>query len=411
VTRTPPRGHPAADLAAPPDWTGMRRILAIRPDNLGDVVLLTPALRALRSAAPQASLDLLASPAGAALRPLLADVDGLLTVSPSWQQISSDAGIRHLAAAESALVGLLADRGYDAVVVFTSPTQSPWPAAQVAMLAGIEVRVAQSFEFAGALASHWVTPPPEGTHQVDRCLHLLAAVGVAPVGRLPELLVPEWGRRAGDAALRAVGVHPGDAFAVLAPGASCSARRYPASRFARAAQRLAAAGLPVLVTGTAAEATLVAEVVDSASHHDVRALPVLRMAELAAVIERAAVALTNNSGGMHLADALGTPLVVAWAGTARVGDMGPRSVPSVLLGQVVGCSPCHRFRCPYAHECLDLDPGLLAAAALDLAGRTGDPGSCDQPGGDPPTDDPTREESTCRTPRLTVPARPSVTAR
>lgn len=411
MTRSPPRGHPGADLAAPPDWTGMRRILAVRPDNLGDVVLLTPALRALRSAAPQAGLDLLASPAGAALRPLLADVDGLLTVSPSWQQISADAGTRRLAAAELALVGLLADRGYDAVVVFTSPTQSPWPAAQVAMLAGIEVRVAQSFEFAGVLASHWVTPPPEGTHQVDRCLHLLAAVGVAPVGRLPGLLVPEWGRCAADATLRAVGVHPGDAFAVLAPGASCSARRYPASRFARAAQRLAAAGLPVLVTGTAAEADLVAEVVDAAGHDDVRALPVLRVEGLAGVIERAAVALTNNSGGMHVADALGTPVVVAWAGTERVGEMGPRAVPSVLLGEVVTCSPCRLFRCPYAHECLDLDPGLLAAAALDLARRTGDPGSRDPHGRDPHSDDPTREEPTCRTPRLTVPDRQSVAAR
>ncbi len=49
--RARPRVHPAADLAAPPDWTVMERILLVRPDNLGDVVMLTPALRALRAAA------------------------------------------------------------------------------------------------------------------------------------------------------------------------------------------------------------------------------------------------------------------------------------------------------------------------------------------------------------------------
>ena len=387
--RARPRVHPAADLAAPPDWTVMERILLVRPDNLGDVVMLTPALRALRAAAPQARLDMLVSPAGAALRPLLADLDGLVTVSPSWQQVATDATPGRLAAAEFALVHLLAGRGYDAAVVFTSPTQSPWPAVHAAMLAGVRVRVAQSTEFAGAVPSHWVTPPPEGTHQVDRCLHLLEAVGVAPVGRRPALRVPESGRGPADDALRGTGLRAGDAFAVLAPGASCSSRRYPVTGFARVARQLAAAGLPVLVTGTANEADLVTGVVDGAGHRGVRTLPVLPVEGLAGVIERAAVAVTNNSGGMHLADALGTPVVVAWAGTERVGDMGPRAVPSVLLGHATACSPCRQFRCPYGHECLDLDPALLVAAALALVGST---------------DGRNREESTCHTPRLTEPA-------
>ena len=400
--RTPPRTHPAADLAAPPDWTVMERILLVRPDNLGDVVMLTPALRALRAAAPPARLDMLVSPAGAALRPLLVDLDGLLTVSPSWQQVAPDAPPGRLAVAEFALVDLLAGRGYDAVVVFTSPTQSPWPAVHAALLAGVPVRVAQSDEFAGAVPSHWVTPPPEGTHQVDRCLHLIEAVGVAPVSRRPALHVPESGRGLADDALRGAGLSAGDAFAVLAPGASCSSRRYPAAGFARVARQLAAAGLPVLVTGTADEADLVAAVVDGAGHRGVRTLPVLPVEGLAGVIEQAAVAVTNNSGGMHLADALGTPVVVAWAGTERVGDMGPRAVPSVLLGWAVPCSPCRQFRCPYGRECLDFDPVLLATAALDLAAL--DPAGSSH---DPSRDDRNTEESTCRTPRLTepVPAR------
>jgi len=387
--RVPPRAHPAADLGAPPNWAVLERILMVRPDNLGDVVMLTPALRALRAAAPQARLDMLVSPTGAALRPLLPDLDGLVTVAPSWQQVTTDATPGRLAAAEFALVHLLAGRGYDAAVVFTSPTQSPWPAVHAAMLAGVRVRVAQSAEFAGAVPSHWVTPPPEGTHQVDRCLHLLEAVGVAPVGRRPALRVPESGREPADDALRDAGLRAGDAFAVLAPGASCSSRRYPVAGFARVARQLAAAGLPVLVTGTANEADLVAGVVDGAGHRGVRTLPVLPVESLAGVIERAAVAVTNNSGGMHLADALGTPVVVAWAGTEPVGDMGPRAVPSVLLGRATACSPCRQFRCPYGHECLDLDPVLLATAALDLVGST---------------DGRSREESTCRTPRLTEPA-------
>jgi ADP-heptose:LPS heptosyltransferase len=369
----------------------MRRILAVRPDNLGDVVLLTPALRALRAAAPQAEIQLLASPAGAAVRPLLADVDGLLTVSPSWQQIGPTANTSRLAAAERALVDLIADRRYDAVLVFTSATQSPWPAAHAAMLAGVGVRVAQSHEFGGAVATHWITPPAAGIHQIDRCLHMLAAVGVAPEGEAPELCLPAAAHRAAHAALREVGLAPSEPYAVLAPGASCSSRRYPASGFAQAAHELATAGLPVLVTGTAAEAELVERVVEHADHPAVRTLPLLGVEGLAGVIGTAAVAMTNNSGCMHIADALGTPVAVAWAGTERVEEIGPRAVPSVLLGNPVPCSPCRQFRCPYEHECLDFDPALLATAALRLAGTAQAPSS---------------EETTCRSPSLTVPVWP-----
>lgn len=352
--------HPAADRAAPPDWAGMRRILAVRPDNMGDVVMLTPALRALRRAAPDARLELLASPAGSALRPLLPDLDGLLTLSPSWQQTGPPAAADRLAASEEALVKMLAARGYDAVVAFTSASQSPWPPLHVALLAGVGVRVGQSTEFAGALATHWVTPPPEHTHQVDRCLHLLAAVGVPAAGRETALQVPAHGWE------QVRDLLPGTPFVLLAPGASGAARRYPAQRFAAAAEQIATAGLPVLVTGTVEEQPLVQRVVQGAGHPRVRALPVLDLAGLAAVVAAAAVAVTNNSGGMHLADALGTPVVVAWSGSERIGEMAPRRVRAVLLGRPVPCSPCRQFSCPYDHECLDVDPARLAAAARQL---------------------------------------------
>ncbi|MGH3566992.1 MAG: glycosyltransferase family 9 protein, partial [Pseudonocardia sp.] len=148
---------------------------------------------------------------------------------------------------------------------------------------------------------------------------------------------------------------------------------YPTARFGRAAAVIAADGLPVCVAGTGTEVALVAEVVAAAAHPGVSALPPMALPRFAAVVGRAAVAITNNSGGMHLADALGTPVVVAYAGTERIGDMRPRAVPAALLGVPVPCSPCRLFRCPYEHQCLDVAPERLAAAAHDLAAgpRTG----------------------------------------
>ena len=112
----------------------------------------------------------------------------------------------------------------------------------------------------------------------------------------------------------------------MLPGASCPSRRWPAERFRATAARLAADGLPVVVTGPAAERDLVADV--AARTPGVVALAgAFDVPDLAALLAGAAVAVTNNSGGMHLADAVGTPVVVLFAGTEEEGQYRPRSAP------------------------------------------------------------------------------------
>jgi ADP-heptose:LPS heptosyltransferase len=208
MNRRPDR-HPAADLGSPPDWTAIDRVLVVRADNLGDVVLATPALRALRRAAPHVRIDLLASPVGAGAAPLIPTITEVLTVSASWQQAGGQArSTAEQAAEEQRLVARVRAGDYDAMVVFTSHGQSPWPVAHIGMLAGVGLRAVHSTEFGGAVATHWVTPPPVGTHQVDRCLHLLAALGVPPAGVELELAIPTSCRT------------PDGPFAVLAPGGS-----------------------------------------------------------------------------------------------------------------------------------------------------------------------------------------------
>jgi ADP-heptose:LPS heptosyltransferase len=232
-----------------------------------------------------------------------------------------------------------------------------------------------SAEFAGAVATHWVTPPPETTHHADRSLHLLAAVGLAAPGAAHTLSLHlgDSERRAADVLIEESGLPPEAPVAVLAPGASCSARRYPPGRFAAAAAMIASAGLPVRVTGPAAEAELVAAVVDGAAHPGVRALPPTSVPGFAALLGRASVAITNNSGGMHIADAVGTPVAVAHAGTDRYETVRPRSVPAEMLDRPVPCSPCRLLVCPYHQGCLDVAPRRLAEAALRLAAPRTDP--------------------------------------
>ncbi|WP_416045707.1 glycosyltransferase family 9 protein, partial [Carbonactinospora thermoautotrophica] len=155
----PPFPHPAADRGGPIEWAETRRILLVRPDNLGDVVMLTPALRALRAHVPDARLDLLASPVGSSLAPVIPYLDGTLAISPVWQD--ADGRMPHDPDRELALVSRVKAGRYDVVVVFTSFSQSPWPMAYVAYLAGIPVRAGHSKEFGGQPA-HSLGDAPAG---------------------------------------------------------------------------------------------------------------------------------------------------------------------------------------------------------------------------------------------------------
>lgn len=357
-----PLPHPGAGRGGPVDWPALRRLLVVRADNLGDVLMTSPALRALRRAAPRARLTLLAAPAGAAAAALLPEVGGVLVESPSWQQLGCEPADP---AAEAALVRRIAAGNFDAAVVLTSFSQSPWPAAYACLLAGVPVRVGMSKEFGGASLTHWVPAVPDETHQVDRMLAVLDAVGVPAADPRVTVQVPPTAAPAARAALASAGVPAGADYAVLLPGASCASRRWPAERFAAAAGRLARAGLVPVAVGTARERELVAPAAAVPGAYGL--VDGVDVPGLAALLAGAAVAVTNNSGGLHLAAAVGTPVVCAFAGTELEEQYRPRDVPAVLLRRPTGCSPCRQLVCPYGHECLDVSPAEVAAAALRIA--------------------------------------------
>jgi ADP-heptose:LPS heptosyltransferase len=352
----PQATHPAATAGQPVDWTAVRRVLVVRLDNLGDVVLTGPLVRSIRAALPAgATLDLLTSPGGALVAPLLPGVDGVASWRASWQDASGS--LPQEPARELDLIQRM--RGYDAVVVSTSFSQSPWPAAYAAYLAGVPVRIGQSREFGGSVLTTWVLPgeDDEEAHQVDRSLRMIAASGVASAGSALALNRPD--------ILRPAAVPPeDDLYVLLAPGASAPARRY--RDFARVAELLREQGLRVLVVGPENEADLVDEVsggVDGLAG-------VLDVPALAAAVAGAELVVTNNSGCMHLADAYQVPAVVLFAGTESLSQYAPRAGTSTVLSRPVSCSPCRAFECPYAQECLDVTPEQVVGAALARLGRT-----------------------------------------
>ncbi|MDP9420846.1 MAG: glycosyltransferase family 9 protein [Actinomycetota bacterium] len=347
--------------AAGSSWHGAERVLAVRLDNIGDVLMLGPALRALRAALPAAELTVLVSPAGRQAVPLLPWVDDVIVHRAVWQDASGAMPVDP--ARELDLVEELRRRRFDAAFIFTSFSQSPWPPAYACYLAGIPFRAGQSKEFGGSLLSTWVHAAPDAGHQVDRNLHLLDGAGVAGADSDLEAVLPDAAVRRAGALLEQAGIDPRRPFVVAAPGASCGARRYPPARFAAAVGQLRGRGLPVVVVGSEREAAVIEPVEVAANASLVGGTTVV---ELAAVIARAALVVCNNSGPLHLADAFRRPVVVLYSGTDHVTQWAPRSSPHRLLRRATGCSPCFGFECPYDLDCLHIGPGELVAACVEL---------------------------------------------
>jgi lipopolysaccharide heptosyltransferase II len=340
----------------------LRRILVVRLDNLGDVVLTSPMARSLRAAWPEAELTLLASPGGAPAAELLPWYDRVITLRAVWQDLGGR--LPFDPDRELALVARLRAGGYDAVFVCTSFSQTPYAAAYAAYLAGIPVRVGHAPDFGGSVLSHPVVPPPDGTHQAERNLALLDALGIRVPDRYLEVeLPPAAVGRAGDW-LAAAGIDDREAVA-LVPGASCAARRWPADRYARVAAGLVAAGRRVVVLGTEQEVP-VADTIVAAVPSVVSLAGWTTFADTAAVISRAGAVVCGNSAALHLADALGRPVVALYSGTDRESEWGPRRSRATLLRIPTACAPCRRFECPFELACLEIDPAIVVQEVLAL---------------------------------------------
>src|SRR5690242_9829602 len=163
------------ELRSQASWTDAERILCVRLDTLGDVLMTTPAIRALKHASPRRHITLMTSVSGAAAGRLIPEVDDVLVYDAPWMK----AGSRHVAArpdVDLTMIEHLHQRSFDAAIIFTVYSQSALPAAVLCYLAGIPRRLAHCRENPYDLLTHWVRETEPDTrlrHEVRRQLDLV----------------------------------------------------------------------------------------------------------------------------------------------------------------------------------------------------------------------------------------------
>lgn len=334
------------------------RIGVFRALMLGDLLCAIPAWRALKNACPHSVVTLIGLPWARALAERLSCIDEFVAFPghpflpeagadlPAWPGFLAQVQERRFdlllqmhgsGTLSNALVSLFGARR---LVAFHPPGEPAPP--------GVDVAVA------------W----PQAGHETERLMQLVRALGITGAEGATEFPLREEDR----ARLRALwpaGQTVGR-YVVLHPGAQLPSRRWPAERFAQVGDVLAAQGLSVVVTGTAAERELAREVVARMHRpaHDLCGLTGLW--ELGALLEGAALLVSNDTGVAHVAAALGTPRVVVSCG----GDVyrWQRPAPEArVLWHDVPCRPCAYRQCPIAHPCARaVTAELVAEAALDL---------------------------------------------
>lgn len=335
----------------------VRRIAVFRALVLGDLLCAVPAWRALRAAYPHAEITLIGLPWAEALVQRLPCIDRLLPF-PGYPGLSE--GPPQLDALP-AFLAQVQGRRFDLALQMHGDGRITNP-----LVAAFAARHTAAFYRPGSYCADpdlSVTWPDTG-HEIDRCLALVGALGVAPQGRTLEFPVAsdDWQR------LTRTWPEAGEApYIVLHPGSQLRSRRWPIERFAAVARALQRSGWRVVVTGTANEAALAdalrlacdAPIVDLVGRTD--------LWSLGALVQRAALIVCNDTGVSHIAAALRTPSVVVALG----GDV-PRWAPldaqrHRMLWHDLPCRPCGHDICPTAHECATaIDAQRVIAVAQEL---------------------------------------------
>jgi len=307
-----------------------RNILAIKLRYLGDVLLATPTLHALKVAFPEARLTVLVN----------RGTDDILRGNPHVDEILPLG--RGSILQQSRFILDIRRRRFDTVVDLTDGDR----AAFLTWISGARVRIGFNDEqrWTGHCYTTVVTGGA-GAHRIERDLAALAPLGIEARDRIPQIwLGPEDVARVDQLAVQ-LGLAKDRSWVVIQPGARYWFKAWPPQRFAEVADRLHDRfGCQVLVAGSPQEAALTQAVVDHAKS------PLLSIAGrsdvrmLAALLKRSTLFIGNDTGAMHIAAAVGTPLVGLF-GPSNPLEWGPRGGRAETIYKGLDCRICFHPTC------------------------------------------------------------------
>ena len=330
----------------------INRVLVRMPNWIGDAVMATPALGAIRASFPAAQIVVVANP-------LVAE---LFTFHPDCSQVlrfdkqSAHGGISGF----WHFCRTLRKERFDLAILL----QNAFEAALMAVLAGIPRRAGYRTDGRGMLLTMGVAAVDKkhGMHHVDYYLHMLGQLGLSGGSRSPRLaLMPveeAWAvQHLGQG--RWVAINPGASYG--------AAKRWIPERFAAVADGLVEEfGVRVVLTGGPGEVEIGRDIEHSMKSAPLNLIGNTSVRELMAVLAHCRLVVTNDSGPMHVAAAFGVPIVAVFGPTDHK-TTSPTSDNCRIVRKEVDCAPCMLRECPIDHRCMErLSAEEVLAAAREL---------------------------------------------
>ena len=319
-----------------------KNIIVRMPNWIGDAVMGTPILKDLRKALPQAKITALCQGV----------IGQLLSADPHIDEILSfqkpSGWIHHLRVFP--LIEDLRKGEYDTGILLTNSLSSAWWFFRGA----VRNRIGFTGRGRGFLLNHALPFPDdvEKIHLVTTYKHLLTPLGIPLSDTLPKLYVTEEESREARSLLDRQGAPPDSIIIGINPGAAFgSAKCWLPDRFHAVAKRLLKdPRVWIILFGDAKGRELTDQIAGDLGERVLNLAGKTQLRELAAFISLLNVLLTNDSGPMHIASALGVPLVALFGSTSDI-KTGPFG-NSTVIHKHVECSPCYQRTCPIDFRCM-----------------------------------------------------------
>jgi len=314
------------------DWPNVRRVLVVKLRSIGDTVLSTPSLIALRRFLPDAQIDILLEDWVAPVLDGFDVVDNVISVGKSSTERLKTGWKLH-------------GRKYDVAINLHGGTT----ATMFVRASGAPARIGYSYYQYPFLYNHLLSSASdywkqEKTHSAEQQLALLGFVGIPVEDRPKTLLVAD--ERSIDSIKER---HPefeisDRKFALLHPSTAFFTKQWPTENFARTAEFLAGKGLHVIAVGSKSE-NKVLDDLKRLSTVPVTTFDDLSLPEITALASRAGVFVGNDSGIAHIAAAVGTPSVVVFGSSNRDHWRPWTDAPNEIVFEEFDCQPCPGYEC------------------------------------------------------------------
>jgi heptosyltransferase-2 len=336
-------------LTRPLKKSNINNILIRATNWVGDAVMTLPALEAVRENFQSASITVLARPWVAPLFENHPAVNNILIYNKHDGLTKNLSEFFHV-------INMIRKNKYDLAVLF----QNAFEAALLAYLGRVTYRLGFDSDGRGFLLTHGIKRSSEifAVHQVEYYLSILKAAGLKVESRNPVIYLSKKDLAKAENLLQLKGISKNDFILGISPGAIFgNAKRWPFERFAEISDRASERwGAKVIILGSKKEKEIGTSITGLMRHKPVDFCGTTSLGEVIGIIGRCNMFVTNDSGLMHIAAALGVPTLAIFGSTDHVAT-GPRGVKTRIIKHDIDCSPCLKPECPTDFKCmLSIEP-------------------------------------------------------